>query len=113
MIKNCPSAVRAFGVALLIAGIGQAYAQHSRGLESQALRIQSDACTGVGLPTTPAVCRAAGEPASSKYNLLYADDAPADEGTDEGADEPPLRRQARSARNDAYRGDPRDEATGS
>lgn len=109
MIKNCPSAVRAFGVALLIAGIGQAYAQHSRGLESQALRIQSDACTGVGLPTTPAVCRAAGEPASSKYNLLYADDAP----EDEGADDSPLRRQARSARNDAYRGDPRDEATGS
>ena len=109
MIKNCPSAVRAFGAALLIAGIGQAYAQHSRGLESQALRNQSDACIGVALSTTPAVCRAAGEPASSKYNLLYADDAPADEGMDES----PPQRHARHALDDARRGDPRNEATGS
>ncbi len=109
MIKNSPSAARAFGAALLIAGIGQAYAQNSHGLESQALRNQSDACIGAGLPTTPAVCRAAGEPASSKYNLLYADDAPADQGADESA----LPRQVRRAGNDAYRGDTRNEATGS
>ena len=109
MINNCRPAVRAFGIALLIAGAGQAYAQLPRGLESKGLRDQPDACAHAGLASKPAVCRAASEPASSKYNLLYADAAPADEGEDES----PSHRHAGHARDDAYRGGPRNEATGS
>lgn len=100
MINNCRPAVRAFGIALLIAGAGQAYAQFSRGLESQGQRDQPDACAGAGLASKPAVCHAASDPASSKYNLLYADDAPAGEGEDES----PSHRRAGHARDDAYRG---------
>ena len=109
MINNCRSAVRAFGIALLIAGTGQAYAQLSRGLLSQGPRDQPDACAEAGPASKPAVCRAASEPASSKYNLLYADDATADEGGDESTSH----RHAGRARDDAYRGGPRKEATGS
>ncbi|SPA38601.1 conserved exported hypothetical protein [Cupriavidus taiwanensis] len=109
MINNCRPAVRAFGIALLIAGAGQAYAQLLRGLEPQGLRDRPDACAQAGPASTPAVCRAASEPASSKYNLLYADDALADEGEDES----PFHRHAGPARDDAYRGGPRNEATGS
>lgn len=109
MINNCRSVVRPFVIALLLAGAGQAYAQLSRGQESKGLRDQPDACAEAGLDSKPAVCRAASEPASSKYNLLYADDAPADEGEDES----PSHRHAGHARDDAYRGVPRNAATGS
>jgi hypothetical protein len=52
-------------------------------------------------------CRTAGAPASSKYNLLYADDAPETEDPDEPAD-----RATRHAREDARRPAPHNQATG-
>ncbi|MEM5429185.1 hypothetical protein [Cupriavidus oxalaticus] len=109
MTNNCRSAVRAFGAALLIAGAGQAYAQHTRGLEPQGTREQPDACAGAGLASKPAGCHAAGDTASSKYNLLYADDASADEGEGKATSH----RSAGRARSEAYQGGSRNEPTGS
>lgn len=101
MIKNCLSAVSTVGagalfavgskwrrtwtgagcrgvanvvMALLIAGAGQSYGQISPSL---GLR---DACSGAGLGSNSAICRAESDSSQSKYNLLYADDAPASEG---------------------------------
>lgn len=80
MIKNRRSAVPAIGFALLIMGAGQSHAQTSPNLGQQGSAEQSDLCAGVGLAKA-AMCRASGESTRSKYNLLYADDAPATDNT--------------------------------
>ena len=109
MTNNRRSAVRALGAALLIAGAGQAYAQHSRGLESQTTRDQQDACAGAGLAAKPAGCRAASDTANSKYNLLYVEGAAAVEREDKATSS----RSAGRARAEAYRGGSRSDPTGS
>jgi len=81
MIKNCRSAVPAIGIALLIVGAGPSHAQISPGHRLQGSADQSDPCAGAGVAVKPAVCRAPGDPATSKYNLLYADDVPETEDT--------------------------------
>ncbi|WP_146002055.1 hypothetical protein [Cupriavidus pauculus] len=109
MINDCRPAVRAFGIALLFACAGQAYAQVSHGMDSQGLRGRADACAEIAGSAKPAVCEAADHPASSKYNLLYADDGPAYDDEDAS----PSHRHGRNPRDEAHRGRPRNEATGS
>jgi len=76
MIKNCRSAFPAIGIALLIVGAGPSHAQISPGHRLEGAADQSDPCSGAGVAAKPAACRAAGDPARSKYNLLYADEVP-------------------------------------
>jgi hypothetical protein len=106
MIHNSRQAVRVFGIALLIAATGHAYAQLSRELDAQALPEWSDACVGAGVASTPARCGAGANPSGSKYNLLYADDAPDGEAATLPA------HRSRHAREDASQDAPRNEAAG-
>ncbi|WP_019448784.1 hypothetical protein [Cupriavidus sp. BIS7] len=96
MIKNCRKAIPAIaatGIALLIVGSGQTYAQISPDTGMHASTNQSDLCSADGLAATPAVCRASGDPTRSKYNLLYADDAPDTEDTPTSGEDAPADRQ--------------------
>lgn len=69
-------------LALLIAGAAQSYGQVSPGQGLGGSAEQADACSGIGPGADYAVCRGAGEPGQSKYNLLYVDDTRASEGAD-------------------------------
>jgi len=96
MIKNCRKAIPAIaaaGIALLIVGTGQSHAQISPNTELHRSTDQSDLCHGDGIAARPAVCRASGDPTRSKYNLLYANDAPDTEDTAPSGEDAPSDRQ--------------------
>lgn len=76
MIENCRSAATATAIALLVMAGAQAHARHPATPAQPAASDLPPACTGAGLAATTAACRAADDPGRSKYNLLYADDAP-------------------------------------
>lgn len=67
-------------IALLMAGVGSSYGQDASGPRPSGSTGQPKACTGAGFGAGSAICAGAGDPGQSKYNLLYADDAPASEG---------------------------------
>ncbi|SPK72732.1 conserved exported protein of unknown function [Cupriavidus taiwanensis] len=67
-------------IALLIAGAGASYGQAASGLGASGTTGQPKACAAAGLGAGSAICAGAADPGQSKYNLLYADDAPAGEG---------------------------------
>lgn len=69
-------------LALLIACAGQSYGLASPGQGLGGSAGQEDACSGIASDADSAVCRGASDPGESKYNLLYADDAPASAGAD-------------------------------
>ena len=121
MIRNCRSAFRAkrlapIGLALaglaLAAGAAPSRAQTAPGAGLQGFTVQSDACAGATLASGPAPCHAASERTSSKYNLLYADDMPANEEARSAPGDPLSDRSARRASEDARRSSLRGETTG-
>lgn len=104
MIKNCRSALRATGIALLMVSAGQSHAQASPNPGLQGATDQPDPCTGAGLAAKAAVCRASDDPARSKYNLLYADTAPATGDTLRSGEDAPSGGPAGRTPKDAPRG---------
>lgn len=110
MINHCRPAVRVFGIALLIAGAGHAYAQLASDMASPALPDWSHVCQGAGVAAKPAGCHASDAPAGSKYNLLYANDT--SEGDEGEAPYLPANQPSRHAHEDASRDAPRDNASG-
>ncbi|WP_018003951.1 hypothetical protein [Cupriavidus neocaledonicus] len=79
MIENCRSAATATAFALLVtAAAGPAHARRPATLAQPAATDPAPACTGTGLAAAAAACRASEDSTRSKYNLLYADEAPAE-----------------------------------
>ncbi|SOY44168.1 conserved exported hypothetical protein [Cupriavidus taiwanensis] len=68
-------------IALLIAGVGPSHGQVAAGPGASGATGQPKACAAAGLGAGSAICAGAADPGQSKYNLLYADDAPAGEGS--------------------------------
>jgi hypothetical protein len=104
MIKSCRSAIPAIGIALLIVGAAPSHAQISPGHRLQGSADPSDPCSGAGIAAKPAVCRTPGDPASSKYNLLYVDDVPETEDTPSSGEDAPSDRPTELMPRDASRG---------